>query len=413
MTAARVPLPAAMTAPAVVKVLAALMADGTAVRFVGGCVRDALAGRRVGDVDLATADPPERVVALLGRAGLKAAPTGIDHGTVTAVADGRGFEVTTLRLDVRTFGRHAEVAFTDDWKADAARRDFTFNAMSLAPDGTLYDYFGGRRDLAAGRVRFVGEPAKRIAEDYLRVLRFFRFLAHFGRRAPAARALAACRDAAFELKRLSGERVRNELVKLLAAPDPVPALRLMATTGVLAVALPEAVDRLAGDRLAFDRLAGLVALDAADRDPVRRLTALIAGDAAALATRLKLSNAERDRLAFLVPGTPGLVADTTPAGLRRLLYRHGQGRVIDALYLAWADAGRDAAFAGRLDLARAWVRPEFPLKGRDLIAAGVPRGPAVSTLLKDLEAWWEAGDFRADRAACLTELRRRMPRNPA
>ncbi len=393
---ARVPLPAAMTAAPVGKVLVALTADGTEVRFVGGCVRDALAPRPIGDIDLATADPPDRVVALLRRAGLKAVPTGIGHGTVTAVADGRGFEVTTLRVDVRTFGRHAEVAFTDDWKADAARRDFTFNAMSLAPDGTLYDYFGGRRDLAAGRVRFVGEPARRIAEDYLRVLRFFRFLAHFGRRAPAARALAACRDAASELKRLSAERVRNELIKLLAAPDPVPALRLMAATGALAVVLPEAA--------AFDRLAGLVALDGADRDAIRRLAALVTGDAAPIAQRLKLSNADRDRLGFLMPGTPGLLSDATEPALRRLLYRHGQNRVIDALYLAWADGGGDPDFARRLELARAWVKPVFPLKGRDLIAVGVPRGPAVSAMLKELEDWWQAGDFRADRQACLAEL---------
>lgn len=381
------------------RVIVALGAEGAEVRFVGGCVRDALAGRPVTDIDLATPDPPDRVTTLLRRAGLKAVPTGIGHGTVTAVAEGQGFEVTTLRLDVKTFGRHAEVAFTDDWKADAARRDFTFNAMSAAPDGTLHDYFGGRVDLAEGHVRFVGEPAKRIAEDYLRVLRFFRFLAHFGRVAPDTAALEACRAAAPRLTRLSGERVRNELLKLLAAPDPMPALALMRETGVLAVILPEAGG--------FELLDALAGID--DGDPLRRLGALLDRDPATVAQRLRLSNAKRDRLVRLVPPDPPIEPDMAPATLRRLVYRHGADAVIDAAYLGRARRGAAArGFQAAIELAQHWARPTFPLKGRDIIAAGVPRGPGVNALMKELESWWESKDFEPDRNACLAELGSRL-----
>jgi poly(A) polymerase len=400
---ARVALPAVMRGPAVRRVLAALAAEGAEVRFVGGCVRDALAGRAVKDIDLASPDPPARTMALLRAAGLKAVPTGVAHGTVTAVADGQGFEVTTLRVDVRTFGRHAEVAFTDDWTADAARRDFTFNAMSASPDGTLYDYFGGRRDLAAGRVRFVGDAATRIAEDYLRVLRFFRFIAHFARTGPDEAALAACGAAAGSLDRLSGERVRNELLKLLAAPDPVPALRFMAGTGVLAAILPESG--------AFDRLAALVGVD--DGDPLRRLAALVGAGGGTVGERLRLSNAERARLERTdsLDVAPGRAAPE----IRRLLYRHGAVAFADAVLLAWATrlaAGTAAdglarAYGPMLEAARTWIRPALPIKGRDAIAAGVSRGPRVNRLVHEIEDWWEAGDFTADRAQCLAELARR------
>lgn len=402
---ARLDLPPAMRDGACRSVFAALGGDGAEVRFVGGCVRDALAGRRVGDVDLATPDPPDRVMALLRKVGLKAVPTGIAHGTITAVAEGRGFEVTTLRRDVRTFGRHADVAFTDDWQADAARRDFTFNAMSAGQDGTLHDYFNGRADLAAGRVRFVGDPATRIAEDYLRVLRFFRFLAHFGRAAPDDAALAACAAAAQEIRRLSAERVRTEVLKLLAAPDPLAALGLMRTTGVLAVVLPEAAG--------FERLAALLGID--DGDPLRRLAALVAGEPGAVAARLKLSNAERERLVSPAPGVVPAAAPGDEAEIRRVLYRYGATATIDAAHLAWAQAlaarPADAEAVTRgwrrtIELARVWQRPSFPVKGRDVLALGVPHGPEISRLLKAVEAWWIAADFRPDRPACLAELER-------
>ncbi|MFQ5959208.1 MAG: CCA tRNA nucleotidyltransferase, partial [Alphaproteobacteria bacterium] len=228
-----------MTVRATRAVVDALRAQGAEVRFVGGCVRDAVAGRKVTDVDIATPDPPETVIRLLEAAGIRVVPTGIKHGTVTAVVARRPFEITTLRRDVETYGRHAKVAFTDDWTADAARRDFTINALFCAPDGTLYDPFGGLDDLRAGRVRFVGDAVQRIREDVLRLLRFFRFYAHYGRPPPDAEALAACRAMALALPSLSGERVCAELLRLLAADDPAAVLELMIEADVLEFVLPE------------------------------------------------------------------------------------------------------------------------------------------------------------------------------
>ena len=260
-----------MTEAATASVLGAL--GGTA-RFVGGCVRDALLGRAIVDIDIATPLLPEEVMRRLEAAGIKAVPTGLDHGTVTAVAPPRRFEVTTLRRDVETDGRHARVAFTDDWAADASRRDFTMNALFLDAEGRVFDPMGGLPDLHAGRVRFVGDPATRIREDVLRILRFYRFQAHYGRGEADPPARADCRALAPLLPSLSGERVAAELLKLLAAPDPMPTLRLMAADGVLAMLLPEA------RRLA--RLAALIPLEGIG-DPLRRLAALLDDGAAAIA----------------------------------------------------------------------------------------------------------------------------------
>ena len=258
-----------MTAPETRAVIAALTAEGAEVRFVGGCVRDALAGHPVKDIDLATPDRPEKVLALLEAAGLKAVPTGLDHGTVTAISGHRPFEITTLRRDVQTDGRRAVVAFTDDWEADAARRDLTFNALSCSPDGRLFDFFGGYDDLLAGRVRFVGDPRARIREDYLRLLRFFRFQAHYGRLPPDPEILAVARELVPELAGLSGERIRAELLRLLEAPDPLPVLEIMIADRILESILPE----IAGTAV----LAGLLTLDLPEAaDPVLRLGALLA-----------------------------------------------------------------------------------------------------------------------------------------
>ena len=394
----RVEPAAAMTDKAASRVVTALSADGAEVRFVGGCVRDTLLGVPVRDVDLATPDRPEAVLALLDRAGLRALRTGLAHGTVTALAAGRPFEVTSLRVDVATDGRHARVAFTDDWHADAARRDFTFNAMSLGPDGTLHDYFAGRPDLFEGRVRFVGAPARRIAEDRLRVLRFFRFLAHYGRVEPDREALEACRDAAGELPRLSRERVSKELLRLLAAPRPVPALQAMAEAGVLSVVLPEAGDMTA--------LAALTGID--DRDPLRRLAALVGPDGRAVADRLKMSNADRRRLAALAPARHGLDVALDREAQRRAIFDLGPELFRDRVLLAWAGDrdGNAASWRAMLDTLNGWEAPRLPLKGADIVALGVPEGPGVGLVLRRVAAWWRARDFPPDRARCLAEAHR-------
>jgi poly(A) polymerase len=390
------------------RVLAALTAGGRPARFVGGCVRDALLGRPIDsgtDLDLATPEPPERVMALLGRAGIRAIPTGLDHGTVTAVAGDRRFEVTTLRRDVETFGRRAAVAFTDDFREDAARRDFTINAMSCDADGRVYDYFGGREDLARGRVRFVGDARERVAEDYLRILRFFRFLAHYGRDPADPEALAACAAGAAGIDRLSGERIQVELLKLLAAPDPLPSLRLMEQTGVLARVIPDG-----GGAANLTRLARLLSLESPPAaDAVRRLAALLRpppagpGAAPALAERLRLSNRDRDRLLDLTTTAPP-AARADPAARRRELYRLGPDRFRDLALLAWADDPA-APYGAALAAARDWRPVALPVGGRDVLALGVPPGPRVGELLRRVEGWWIAADFRPDRPACLVHLR--------
>jgi poly(A) polymerase len=391
--------------PALKAVLAALGADGAVVRLVGGCVRDALAGRPIGDVDIATPDAPGSVVRLLDRAGLKAVPTGIAHGTITAVSGGMAFEVTTLRRDVETFGRHARVAYTDDWLADAARRDFTINALYADADGTLYDPLGGAADLAAGRVRFVGEAAQRIDEDRLRILRFFRFHARYGRGAPDPEALAAARGAAAQIPALSVERVAAELLKILAAPDPAAALDAMATAGVLAHVLPEGADRA--------RLARLVRLEDAliGADPVRRLAALLSapGTADRAGGRLRLSNERRARLVAIAVPDPSIAAGMPARPARRLLYRSGAALFADQVLLAWAGNGatpEDAGWRATLAHARDWSPRALPVKGRDLAALGLAAGPAMGAVLDRLEAWWIDRDFAPEHEACMAEARR-------
>jgi poly(A) polymerase len=395
-----------MREPATRAVLDALAAGGVEARFVGGAVRDALLRRQIGDIDLATPAPPKRVTALLRARGIKVVPTGLAHGTVTAVVPPRHFEITSLRRDVETYGRHARVAFGADWAADAARRDFTINAIFLAADGTLYDPVGGLADLEAGRVRFVGDPAARIAEDVLRLLRYYRFEARFGRGGGDAAARAACRAAAHLLPSLSAERVAQELLRLLAAANPAPALRMMQEDGVLAVVLPEARRR--------DRLERLLAL-VPEPDALLRLAALVDADSAdmtALALRLRLSNAERDRLQGLAPPWP-LDPQADRRGLRQALYRLGAARTGDLARLLAAEGriGRER-LAELLALARQWTPPEFPLSGRDVVALGVPPGPRVGRLLAAVRSWWEEGDFTADRTQCLVQLRALVGREP-
>jgi poly(A) polymerase len=389
-------------------VIAALRAEGGAARFVGGCVRDAYLGRSVEDVDIATSEPPDRVVKLLKAAGIKAVPTGIAHGTVTAVVPPEHYEITSLREDVETHGRHATVAYTDDWMADAARRDFTMNALFLDPDGTLYDPFDGLKDLRAGRVRFVGDARRRIEEDYLRLLRFFRFHAYYGRSEPEAEALAACRELAPNLESLSAERVWSEARKLLLAPSPEAVFSLMAAAGVLAHVLPHARETA--------RLGLLAAREAAHDEPdaIRRLAALLdltEAHAETTAIVLKLSNAERDQLLAIAREWLRFAIETG-APARRSLYRLGAARVYDIILLRWAEAERlqgagvdDAPFRAALEEAAAWTPRALPVQGVDVLTLGVPAGPAVGEILRAAEAWWIDRDFEPDREAMLEKLK--------
>lgn len=404
-----------MTAPATCAVVAALTADGATVRFVGGCVRDALLGRHSDDIDIATPDRPETVVRMIEAAGFKAIPTGLAHGTITAVAGGQPFQITTLRTDIETFGRHARVAFTDDWTADAARRDFTFNALFADADGTFYDPFDGVADLEAGHVRFVGAARERIQEDYLRLLRFFRFYAYFGRAPADVDALAGCAALAGNLKTLSGERIRDETLKLLAAPAPEGALTLMTEADIwrhfLAEALPAAALGFSGLRalIKIEERLGVV-------DSIRRLGLLVSAgavDARPLAARLRLSNLQRDRLQVLLQPPVDLADDTPIREQRAALYRFGTDAYRDLVLRSWAVAmaagGPTDGFARLWSMPNEWAVPAFPVAGKDIVGFGVSSGPTVGRLMAAAETWWIEQGFEPDRAAVLSWIKDRLP----
>ena len=381
--------------------IAALTRDGAAARFVGGAVRDTVVGRPVRDIDIATPLEPEAVMRLLRQAGIKAIPTGIAHGTVTAIAGGRHFEITTLRQDVRSDGRHAEVAFTGDWIGDASRRDFTINALYCDPDGKLFDPTGGLGDLERGGIRFIGNAEARIAEDALRILRFFRFHAWYGRGALDADGLAACEKRAPDLAILSAERVTAELRRLLAAPDPVAVLTAMATAGILGRVLPEAGDS--------GRLEGLVAVEneIGRADPWRRLMALVRVDAAGadtMARRLKLSRKTRVRLEAMAGPAPDVAPGAPANHIRRKIYRLGKATFIDRTMLAWAGQPSQAGWRALIDEAEGWQAPEFPVGGSDVLALGID-GPQVGEILRALETWWIDNDFPMEREVVLARLR--------
>ncbi len=395
----RLPQPWMSEGPAAL-VMRALTAEGDAARFVGGCVRDALVGRTIRDIDITTPLSPQRVIELLKKAGLKAVPTGIEHGTITAVAEGKGVEVTTLRLDVETDGRRAKVAFTDDWQADAARRDLTMNALSADASGQVHDYFGGLDDLAAGRVRFVGDPAQRITEDYLRLLRFFRFHADYAADGFDQAAVAAAEQLAPNLKTLSGERVRQETLRLLIARRGPEIYGEMLALGIVQHFLPWSTT--------LDRLRAVAELEQRhnlEPDPVRRLAALtMTGCGAQVAEKLKLSRAESERIIALdAPRKPFDAASAE--SVRREIYAHGNDGALDRLLLDWPQDGDGARGRAALDLIRKWKRPAFPLKGADLVKLGVPQGQRIGEILASVEAWWIAADFRPDHAACLARAR--------
>lgn len=361
------------------RLLDALGAGEGLTRYVGGAVRDELLGLPVSDVDLATRLRPDEVVERLEAAGIKAVPTGIEHGTVTAVSQGQPVEVTTLRRDVSTDGRRAVVAFTDDWEEDAARRDFTINALSADPvSGEVFDYFGGKEDLEARRVRFIGEPLQRIAEDHLRILRFFRFHARFGRGEPDSQGLEACAARANDLMALSRERIADELVKLLGLADPSPTVGLMLERGILEPVLPEIVPGRSTELkalIAAEKTAGIEA------DPIRRLSALLPRDpdlAERIGGRLKLSNKARKRLACAA-------WDDIAADPRSLAYYKGVECAVDRLLLA----GRTAE-AGSI---ASWQVPRLPISGGALIERGLSPGPEVARTLRRIEARWVEQGF--------------------
>lgn len=361
------------------RLLLALGGEAGLTRYVGGAVRDDLLDLPVSDVDLATRLEPNEVVERLEAARIKAVPTGIEHGTVTAVSDGHPYEVTTLRRDISTDGRRATVAFTSAWEEDAARRDFTINALSADPGtGEVFDYFGGLEDLAARHVRFIGDPLKRIAEDHLRILRYFRFHARFGAGEPDPAALEACTKRANDLMALSRERVADELLKLLALADPAPTVRIMIGRGILHPVLPE---------ITAERLPALEALIAAEErtplapDGLRRLEALLPPDAAvgeAIAARLRLSNRARKRVACAL-------ASESCSSAEALAYRCGTECAVDRLLLAGRtqDAVRIAS----------WSPPRLPIGGGALIERGLPQGPVVARTLRTIEARWVEQGF--------------------
>jgi poly(A) polymerase len=388
------------------KTRAVLAALGPDTRFVGGAVRNALMGREVSDVDIATPLVPDEVAKRLTAAGLGAVPTGVEHGTITAISSGKPFEVTTLRRDVATDGRRAVVAFTTDWKEDAQRRDFTMNALYATADGEVVDLVGGVADLTAGRVRFVGDATLRIREDYLRILRLFRFHAWYGKGDIDADALHAAAAEKAGLVQLSGERVQKELLRLLEAENPAPVLRTMAAAGILSELLPGA--------LSIARLERLAAIDVEaffTPDPLLRLAALLPNDVSVVqgvAAKLKLSNAQALRLEDIAGAREKIVSYLSVKEVRKLLYRIGVEPFKDRVFLKWADdtkATNAVQWRMLLAVADAWERPRFPLSGREVMLAGVPEGPLVGKILAEVEDWWVDADFIDDEFSLAERLK--------
>jgi len=391
--------------------LKVLSANGEQARIAGGAVRNALLGEPVADVDIATTNEPGETIVRAEAAGFKTVPTGIDHGTITVVAGGKPYEVTTLRADVETDGRRAKVAFGRDWKADAERRDFTINALYADADGTIVDLVGGLADLESRTLQFIGDAEQRIREDFLRILRFFRFFAWYGSGRPDADGLKACARLKDGLDQLSAERVWSELTKLLAAPDPSRSLLWMRQASVLTKVLPES------EKWGIDAIHGLVAAERDLKwpvDPMLRLAAIVPPDQsrmAAMSTRLRLSNEEAARMEAWSSAALA-TRETTDLAMRQAIYRTDRQGIADRLKLALAAsrakaindnaALHDAAgYARLLKIANNWEKPIFPLKGADILATGVPEGPELGKRLKTLETAWIESGFQLSRDALL------------
>jgi poly(A) polymerase len=383
------------------RLLGVLDRDGEEARVVGGAVRNTLLGLTPHEIDVATTAVPDEVVRRVEAAGFKAVPTGIAHGTITVVIDGQPLEVTTLRQDVETYGRHAKVAFGRDWRADAERRDFTVNAFSARSDGTVYDYVGGLADLAARRVRFIGDPKQRIEEDYLRILRFFRFHAAYGTSDHPDRAgLEACIAGRNGLDQLSRERVRMELMKLVVAPHAVPTLIAMTDAG-LTLRVLGGVSYLAS----FEMMAKVEEAIGAGAVPVQRLGALgvwVAEDAERLSQKLRLTNAEHERLSSMAEGWRRISPQHGEQAARALLYRLGPQHFTDHVLLAWARSSvgtTDAAWRELATLPARWTAPAFPLKAADFMGRGVDKGPMLGVAMRTAEDAWVRAGFPQDVAA--------------
>lgn len=388
------------------RLLAILSADGEA-RCVGGCVRDVLMGKPYSDIDIATTHLPEKTLQLLQHEGIKTIPTGLKHGTITAVLNGKNYEITTLRKDVACDGRHAEVAFTDDWKEDAARRDFTMNAMSMDAEGKVYDYFGGKADCEKHLVRFVGSPVLRIEEDYLRILRMFRFHAYYGKGDILPEQLEACRACVQGLQQLSGERIQMEMLKLLSAPDPLNSFMAMQKTGVLSALLPQLDGEITLEGLeallevpmrsnALVRLAALLMLNEADEDLTE-----------AIADAWKFSNDDRRYLLDIMFPETAVYSALDEAGVKRAVRRLGKIRFRDVALLAWAMEGHETTpvFQDMLKFAESWVIPNLPVRGVDILKMGVAEGREVGRLLDMAEDYWESNAYQTGRESLLRMIR--------
>lgn len=397
--------------PRLQRLLAALTGNGEEARIAGGAVRNALLGEPVTDIDIATTNLPDETESRAAKAGFKTVPTGKEHGTITVIAEGHPFEVTTLRADVETYGRHARVVFGRDWRQDAERRDFTINALYAEADGSVVDLIGGVADLESRTLRFIGDAEARIREDYLRILRFFRFFAWYGSGRPDAEGLKACARLKSGLALLSAERVSGELKKLLSAPDPSRALLWMRQTNVLTAILPES------EKWGIDAIPALVAAEGDlgwAADPMLRLAAIVPPDAErlqAMGERLRLANAETERLTgWAVAPAPD--PDWSGPALSRLLYRLGVSGLRDRLRLALADARAHAMSDGKALVAaggyarllrelEGWKRPTFPLGGRDLATLGAPPGKPLGDMLRALESEWIESGFTLQRGALM------------
>ena len=396
----RLPNPDWLASGALAQVLAVLDHAGEEARVVGGAVRNAMFGQTADEVDIATTAVPDTVIERARAAGFKAVPTGIDHGTVTVIVDSTPFEVTTLRADVETYGRKAKVAFGRDWKTDAERRDFTMNGLSVDRTGEIFDYVGGLADIDARRVRFIGDPAKRIAEDFLRILRFFRFHATYGHGAPDPAGLAACIAAREGLGQLSRERIRMELLKLLRAEHATPTLAVMTEAGLLEAVLG-GIPLLASfeNTCKVEKAAGVAG------DPVRRLGALavsVVEDAERLWQRLRLTNSEHARLTSIAEGWSQIAPAHGEAAGRETIYRIGPDRFVDRVLVAWARSpagAADAEWNSFATLPRRWTAPKFPLHAKDFTRRGIEKGPRLGAALAAAEEAWITAGFPADTAA--------------